>query len=173
MGKKFNKIKEKSKFVKEHLMKKSLTMFIFYPRHKRRTRSSLFVKNRDYLIDDLKTTCWICESNKNLEAHHLHEWSLWNLLDQDKVLETLRLIDPYGFTRKDPNTPIESPDDLRNLMILCRECHRGKFKGVHDLTFAIWLARRSVKEDKKIVDMKKIMKKLKRKDKRKTTRKTN
>lgn len=41
--------------------------------------------------------------------------------------------------------PIESPDDIRNLVVLCETHHRGVNKGVHDLTMPIWFPQRAVK----------------------------
>lgn len=128
--------------IKKHIQKKTITMLIDYSEHVKRSTSELFHQNRKKLIDDMKLPCWICESQEKLEVHHIHEWALWNSLDHDRVLDTLRKIDPHGFTALDPTTPIETPDDIRNLLVLCLECHRMKYKGVHDNTFPIWIARR-------------------------------
>jgi hypothetical protein len=72
------------------------------------------------------------------------------------VLDTLHIFDPYGYTHKMGDIPIDSPDDIRNLMVLCGRCeidgvsvpgghHRGVNAGVHDLTFPTWIAQRAVK----------------------------
>jgi hypothetical protein len=94
-------------------------------------------------------------------VHHLHEWSLWDALDHDKVLDTLHVFDPYGFTHKVGEQPIETPDDIRNLLVLCGHHvidgvavpgghHRGVNLGVHELTMPIWIAIRACKDGRLI-----------------------
>lgn len=139
-------------------MKRTITEFVNIPDHEERTTSAEFIRNRKILINNRKIGCIICNSQKKQEAHHLHEWALWNALDPRKVLETLKVLDFHGYVAKDPNTPITSPDDIRNLAILCGEYtdadgvvvagghHRGVNLGVHALTFPTWVAQKSVKD---------------------------
>lgn len=127
-----------------------------FPGHEARTESSEFRKNKRILVKQLDLPCWICGSRDAREVHHLHEWSLWPALDPEKVLDTLHVFDPYGYTHKMGEQPIESPDDIRNLLVLCGHHeingvpvpgghHRGVDLGVHDLTMPTWLALKSVK----------------------------
>lgn len=127
-----------------------------YPAHEQRTESSEFRRNKRILVKQLDLPCWICGSRDSREVHHLHEWSLWPALDQEKVLDTLHVFDPYGYTHKMGEQPIESPDDIRNLLVLCGVHtldgvevpgghHRGVDLGVHDLSMPTWLALKSVK----------------------------
>jgi len=140
----------------KHVQKHTITEYINYPDHDDRKESALFRKNRVLLLRTMKCGCWICDSKEKLEVHHLHEWALWDALDHNKVLDTLKAIDIYGFTKQDSITPIESPDDKRNLVVLCGSCeingqtvagghHRGVSAGAHALTMPIWLAQRAVK----------------------------
>jgi DNA-binding response OmpR family regulator len=45
-------------------------------------------------------------------------------------LSALRASDPI----------IDSPDDARNLVVLCQQHHRFKFTGIHSVSFPLWLA---------------------------------
>ena len=139
-----------------HEMKHSITEFIVMPDHEKRTESSLFAKNKRTLVKQLDLPCWVCGSRDAREVHHLHEWSLWNALDPEKVLDTLHIFDPYGYTHNMGEKDIESPDDIRNLLVLCGHCdidgipvagghHRGVDAGIHDLTFPTWIAQRATK----------------------------
>lgn len=137
-----------------HEVDTTLTQDVIYPAHEQRSVSSEFRRNRITLIRKLDVGCWICGSKEKREVHHIHEWSLWNALDKDKVLTTLHCFDPYGYTSHNPEEPIDSPDDIRNLLVLCGEHsnisgghHRGKEIGVHTITFPIWIALRSATTD--------------------------
>lgn len=129
-----------------HEEDRTIHEFIEYPDHEKRTESQLFRSNKRKLVKQLGVRCWVCASDEKLEVHHIHEWSLWEALDQEKVLDTLHAFDPYGYTHTGGDKPIESPDDIRNLVVLCEPCHRGVNKGVHELTMPIFLPRRSVKK---------------------------
>jgi hypothetical protein len=140
-----------------HEQEHTLTEFVEFPDHDQRTESAEFRKNKRLLVSQLDLPCFICGCRDQREVHHLHEWALWGALDPEKVLDTLHMFDPYGFTHKMGEQPIETPDDIRNLLVLCGHCeidgvpvpgghHRGVDAGVHDLTFPIWIAQRAVKE---------------------------
>lgn len=133
-----------------------LTQDVLYPAHEERTESAEFRKNKRLLVKQLDVPCWICGSRDSREVHHLFEWSLWSALDPEKVLDTLHVFDPYGYTHKMGEQPIESPDDVRNLVVLCGHHevagvpvpgghHRGVNLGVHEITLPIWLSLRAVK----------------------------
>ena len=141
----------------EHEQKHTITEFIEYPDHDKRTESSEFRKNKRILVRQLDLPCWVCGCRDAREVHHLHEWALWGALDHEKVLDTLHVFDPYGFTHKIGEQSIETPDDIRNLLVLCGSHtidgvaipgghHCGVDIGVHDLTFPIWIAQRAVKD---------------------------
>jgi hypothetical protein len=129
-----------------HAEERTIHEFIEYPDHAKRTESALFRENKRRLVRQLKVPCWVCGGREQLEVHHIHEWSLWDALDPAKVLDTLHAFDPYGYTHAGGDKPIESPDDLRNLVVLCELHHRGVDTGVHDLTMPIWLPQRAVKD---------------------------
>lgn len=116
-----------------------------------------FLRNRRHLVKQLDLGCWICNSRDHREVHHIHEHAQWGDLDPDKVLDNLHVFDPYGFTRHAGETPITSPDDVRNLLVLCGHCtiegvevpgghHRGVDAGIHEVTFPTLLALRAARE---------------------------
>lgn len=120
---------------------------ILYPEHLQRTESAEFRENKHHLVHDLGLGCWICGSREHLEIHHaLVEWSLYASVDPAKVLETAKAFDPYGFTAADPDSPISSPDDARNLLVLCAKHHRHPYFGVHTISMPIWISQRSAKD---------------------------
>lgn len=146
-----------------HEEERTLQEVVEYPGHESRGKPSAeFARNQRLLVKQLDLGCWICGSRDSREVHHLHEWSLWSALDPAKVLDTLHVFDPYGYTHKMGEQPIESPDDVRNLLVLCGEHkvrdvpvlgghHRGPNLGVHDITMPIFLALRSARPGTDIV----------------------
>ncbi len=129
-----------------HEEDRTIHEYIEYPDHAKRTESEMFRANKRRLVQQLDIGCWICGGKDKREVHHIHEWSLWDALDQTKVLNSLHAFDPYGYTHTAGDKPIESPDDIRNLVVLCELHHRGIDAGVHDLTMPIWFPQRSVKD---------------------------
>lgn len=139
-----------------HEMKHTITEFIEIPDHAERKESAMFSRNKRTLVRQLDLPCWVCGNRDAREVHHVHEWALWGALDPAKVLDTLHVFDPYGYTHNAGAQPIESPDDIRNLLVLCGHCeidgvpvpgghHRGVDAGVHNLTLPTWIAQRAVK----------------------------
>jgi hypothetical protein len=139
-----------------HEVKRSFTEFVSYPDHDTRVDSAEFIKNRRIMVKQMDLPCWICNSRNHREVHHIVEWAFFEAIDTNKMLDTLHVFDPYGFTHTAGEKPIESPDDIRNLLVLCGSCeidgavvpgghHRGTNAGVHDLTLPTWIAQRCVK----------------------------
>jgi hypothetical protein len=133
------------KITPAHEQRETLQEDVLYPEHVQRTESAEFTRNKHRLVRKLDLPCWVCGSREKREVHHLHEWSLAPALDMAKALDTLHCIDPYGFTAHDPDTPLSGPDDIRNLLVLCEEHHRGAGTGVHRISWPIWLPQRAVK----------------------------
>lgn len=140
----------------DHLQARTFHEEVTFPGHEQRKESAEFARNKRLLVKQLDVGCWICGSRDAREVHHLHEWSLWPALDPAKVLDTLHVFDPYGYTHKMGEQPIDSPDDIRNLVVLCGVHtvdgvtipgghHRGVNLGVHDLTMPTWLALRATR----------------------------
>jgi hypothetical protein len=134
------------KITPAHEQHETLQEDVWVPEHFQRTESFEFRRNKRQLVTKLNLGCWICDAKEKREVHHFAcEWSLWNDMDPAKVLEIAHTFDPYGFAAHNPDAPIESPDDIRNLMVLCEKHHRAPRFGVHTVTFPIWVAQRSVR----------------------------
>lgn len=129
-----------------HEVSRTIHEYVQYPDHEKRTESAEFRANKRRLVRQLDIGCWICGGKDRREVHHIHEWSLWTALDHERVLDSLHAFDPYGYTHAGGDKPIESPDDVRNLVVLCETHHRGINTGVHDLTMPIWFPQRAVKD---------------------------
>lgn len=151
-----------------HEVKKTITEIVETPDHAPRVESSEFRKNKRVLVRQLDLPCWTCGSRDAREVHHLHEYSLWDSLNPERVLDTLHVFDPYGFTHQKGEEPITTPDDIRNLLVLCGHHttdgvevpgghHRGTGLGIHETTFPTWIALRSAKEGVSLTDVKALM----------------
>lgn len=145
--------------VPTHIENRTLEETVIIARHKARKKSAAFEATKRRLKQDGFWRCYICNlvpprgkrGKGKLEVHHILEWSLWPLADPEKLRRFLLDFDPYGYSRLLRDRPIESPDDIRNLLVLCPDHHRGSGKdgaanGVHYLTFPIWLAQKVAKD---------------------------
>lgn len=131
---------------KAHEQTETLHQEVLYPEHVQRTESAEFARNKHQLVKKLDLGCWICGSKEAREVHHFAcEWALWEDVEPAKVLATAHAVDPYGFAAQDPDRAIGSPDDIRNLMVLCEKHHRAPYFGVHSITLPIWIAQRMAK----------------------------
>lgn len=143
-----------------HIAKRTLVEEVIVPDHPPRTASAEFERNRRQLIED-GHGCLVCGSKGSaahpLEAHHLVEWSAWEHVDPAKLLGVLKRIDLYGHAARLGDRPIGSPDDIRNLMMLCSSAplqgqpvagghHRGPDMGIHMVTFPVWLIQLVVRD---------------------------
>lgn len=117
--------------VKAHTLLLHVEVPLWVPTHADRTESPLFHHNRQRLLEDGHGKCWGCRlagihNTDDLQCHHAAvEWAEWNGADPEACLRAALRLDPYGYAHKDQQTPFNSPDDLRGLMMLCQECHTG------------------------------------------------
>ena len=136
--------------VEEHVIQRSLKEVVITPSHVRRTESEAFRRNKQRLREDGHYCCWVCSTTRNLQVHHFGiEWSLANIADWDRVKAFCEQWDPYGYGRLLHNQAITSPDDIRNLLVLCETHHigvdsvaGGSGTGIHELTFPIWVVQK-------------------------------
>lgn len=142
----------------EHFRRGTFEEQYWLPAHDKRRDSALFQSNKHFIRDECGAPCWICGATSDLEVHHVFEWAFWNALDRRKVTSILQAIEFYDasyltLVSRDPlqlrsylsvlakkKPLLDSPDDARNLVVLCREHHRLKFSGIHTVTFPLWLA---------------------------------
>ncbi len=144
----------------DHLVRRTLTEEVLTPDHPPRTASAEFERNRSALLA-AGHGCLVCGSKGSaehpLEAHHWIEWSGWEHVDPAKMAAVLQRIDVYGYGAQLGAQPIQSPDDIRNLVLLCSSAplqaqpvagghHRGVDMGIHMVTFPIWLLQLVVRD---------------------------
>jgi hypothetical protein len=140
-----------------HFKKGTFEEQYWLPAHNERRESALFKANKKFVRDECGVPCWVCGSKKDLEVHHVFEWAFWNALDRQKITNILNAIafydDDYICSANKPDELrkkideleqkkkiVDSPDDIRNLVVLCRKHHRLTHTGIHTLSFPIWLA---------------------------------
>lgn len=141
----------------EHFKKGTFEEQYWLPAHNKRRESSLFRNNKYILKNIIKAPCWVCFTQQELEVHHVFEWAFWEALEKQKITNMLKAIsfydDEYISQAEKPEVlhemideleedepVLKSPDDLRNLVVLCKKHHRLKFTGIHSISFPIWLA---------------------------------
>ena len=97
--------------------------------------------------------CWICGTTESIQIHHYGaEWMFAPVVAFDKLKSFLLEWDVYGYGRVLHAQPMTSVDDIRNLMVLCREHHRGgpadgAANGTHAITFSAWVSQKLVRAD--------------------------
>jgi hypothetical protein len=161
LGPKLLKKGETMADIVEHFKKGTFEEQYWLPAHNERRESSLFKKNKKFIRDECGAPCWICGSKKNREVHHIFEWAFWNAMSPKKMTNILNAIEFYdddyvGRVKKTKKLRealddlvrakkyVDTPDDMRNLVVFCRKHHRLKYTGVHTITFPIWLAMAAV-----------------------------
>ena len=124
-----------------HEQRETLTIDVEYPAHAQRTESPEFSANKRTLVTKLDTPCFCCGSRERREVHHfVIEWAEWASADPAKVLQKVHQMDIYGYAAQLGDKPINSPDDIRNLVVICAPCHRGAGTGIHMVPFPNWIS---------------------------------
>ena len=135
--------------VKEHIAHETLEVEYVDPPHEHRAaESTLFLKNKKQLEHDGHMHCWICGSTENLEGHHMAlEWCLAPDADYEAIKQFVEESwDIYGYGKLMKNLPVTSVDDIRCIMVLCKKHHTGKFFGIHNIPFPIWIAQKLIRK---------------------------
>lgn len=134
--------------VAAHEQRETISIDVEYPAHAQRTESPEFAANKRTLVTKLDTPCFCCGGKDRREVHHfLIEWAEWDFADPAKVLQMAHRLDVYGYAAQLGDKPIASPDDIRNLVVICASCHRGAGTGIHLVPFPNWMAQVVAKED--------------------------
>lgn len=129
-----------------HEVRETIVIDVEYPAHAARTESHEFATNKRLLVGKLDLPCIACGSKDHREVHHWHiEWAQWEDTDPAKVLDWMHRMDIYGYAAQLGDKPVESPDDIRNLVVICESCHRGRGKGIHLVPFPNWISQASAK----------------------------
>ena len=127
--------------VPEHEQSLHIVLEEEIPGHAHRTESSLFRKNKKLLVKDHDLPCAAphCKSKEKREVHHLAEWCGEPWYNMSWLKEVLMKFDVYGFSKMYAHEPIESVDDIRNLIVLCAKCHREDPFSIHYVPFPQWV----------------------------------
>lgn len=146
-----------------HFEKRTLRENAKYPKHAPREEDvhyKVFHHAQHHLIHELGAGCWIggatleqihsglaadhrCFGAKQLEAHHsVAEFAGLNEIDWQKVAKDF------------PQAELHSDEDFLNfaegeggLMILCDIHHREAGRGIHSVTYPVWLLDRYAKDE--------------------------
>ena len=119
------------KIVPAHDEVRMLCDIIHYDEHVQRTESAEFRHNKEILHEKIKNgeipSCHInngfCEGQ--VEIHHFNvEYSAGTEVDWNKV-------------KQDVN--IDNPDQMPNLMSLCKKHHMGVGTGIHMIAYPAWI----------------------------------
>ena len=127
------------------VLHRSLDELVAYPPHPPRTESSIYKRTHHHLVYVLDAPCWICgirhSTGGAMETHHFHfEWASQNGLDLTKVTADWPEI-------TDRKALAEWVDSEGNMLVLCAAHHRGKYTGIHEITYPAWLLQRYESED--------------------------
>jgi hypothetical protein len=122
------------------VLARSLDERVAYPPHEPRKESATYVKTHHHLIFELDAPCWVCGIRRSqggkLETHHYHfEWASQNGLDLAKVTADWPEI-------TDKAELAEWVDSEGNMLVLCAAHHRGKYTGIHEISYPAWLLQR-------------------------------
>lgn len=138
------------KEVNEHVEKRTIVEYLHTPEHDGREETLEFRNAKKELERVEHLGCFACKQQgidnfKELQSHHIIERSWANSADMKKVASFLyKYRDYHGNIHRDfknegefhqflvsHDDPAEAFDTLYNQLILCREHHVGKGKGIH------------------------------------------
>ena len=125
-----------------------LTETVIIPQHAKRDESSRFKRSKARLRKDGHYQCWVCGSTEELQVHHYGcSWSLSACCDFEKLKAFCEEWDVYGYGKLLKDKPMDSVDDIRNLLVLCREHHNsgasdGVANGIHNISFPAWVSQK-------------------------------
>jgi hypothetical protein len=146
------------KTIAAHIEHLTIKIALYDPEHGNRKEApeSEFEQTKRVLRADGHYRCAVCGTTENLQVHHfLCEWSEWEDADPELIWRWAQVFDIYGYARKLGRAPIESPDDIRNMMVLCQPHHTGVDHadggtgiGVHYVVTPVFMAQLIYKADR-------------------------
>lgn len=134
-----------STITKAHYQSEHEAFACFYPEHPPREQDPhyhLFNEARRRVIA-AGIGCWICGTHEKLELHHSEcEFAAATGID----VESLKLAHPeYGLT--DDESFLCWVEGEGNLQVLCAECHRSPYRGIHHVPFPNWKLQKFWRKD--------------------------
>jgi len=134
-----------AELVAKHVGKATMTDMIVVPTHGERDETT-FRHNVNQLKKDGHYKCFVTGATEKLEVHHIAEFSQANNVDLEKLKAFLLVFDPYGYSKAMADEPIESIDDIRNMIVIDKDHHTGVNPvakngiGIHRTSFPTWVA---------------------------------
>lgn len=121
-------------------LRRGLDELVSYPKHEPRRASATYTRTHRHLVITLDAPCWVCGIRRSqggsLETHHAHfEWASQNGLDLAKVTADWPAI-------TDRASLAEWVDSEGNMLVLCAAHHRGRYTGIHMISYPAWLLQR-------------------------------
>lgn len=149
------------KLIKEHYMKHQITEWEHIPDHEQRKETLEFKNSKRQLEKIEHLNCYVCGTDKNLEAHHIFERCWANALDMKKIAYMLfHHFDFHNHCHRDFQNEDElyqflmnyesaelALDSLYNMLIVCKAHHRDEGHSVHGASFATFCALLADKDD--------------------------
>lgn len=122
------------------VLRRQLDELVSYPKHEPRRASAEYRKVHRHLVYEMDAPCWVCGIRRSvggaMETHHDHfEWASQNGLDLAKVTADWPAI-------TDRQKLAEWVDSELNMLVLCAAHHRGKYTGIHEISYPAWLLQR-------------------------------
>lgn len=138
------------------ILKRELDELVAYPPHEPRSESPTYIKTHHHLIYEMDAPCWICGIRRStggaMESHHYRfEWASQFGLDIAKVEGDFPDL-------KDRKALAEWVDSEGNMLVLCAAHHRGKYVGIHEITYPAWLLQRYEGEEFSFIDQHEVPK---------------
>lgn len=134
---------------------------IRYPKHDIRKVSPVFRKTRHQLINIDMVKCFICNTDKQLEAHHFYcekfavnaiNWDAFKLFASVTYnMQTGARLDTninWELVKENPNLFVDSTN---NMIVLCKLHHTSGRFGIHHVPFPDWILQRFAKNDFKFL----------------------
>lgn len=104
-----------------------------------RIESNLFRANRAKLKAE-QGGCFICGSTEDLEVHHfVCAYAKRQNVDFNLLKAACESFDVYGYAAAMHTVPMDSVDDIRNLVLLCEGHHKRIDHGIHNVPFGDWI----------------------------------
>lgn len=134
---------------------------IRYPKHDIRKVSPIFRKTRHQLITINNVKCFICNTDKQLEAHHFYcekfavnaiNWDTFKLFASVTYnMQTSIKLDNginWELVKENPDVFVDSAN---NMIVLCKLHHTSSRFGIHHVPFPDWILQRFAKNDFKFL----------------------
>jgi hypothetical protein len=136
------------------ILHRQLDELVAYPKHEPRKASKIYTRTHHHLVYEMDAPCWVCgirhSTGGAMETHHFRfEWASQFGLDLAKVEADFPDL-------TDREKLAEWVDSEGNMLVLCAAHHRGKYTGIHEITYPAWLLQRYEGDEFTFIDQHKV-----------------